>query len=497
MTRRITAALLGLIVLLLAGVVVPLGLHAARSDRQLFADRAAAAANAAAAAAEERLTDRSPSPTVGDLPLGLPVRAGDTVTVYNRTGGVTSRVGATAVPVDAGSLAAALAGRTTVGPASRAEDVLAVAVPVRSGSSVVGALSLQRDAGQLDVEIRNLWLSLGAAALVAALLAAAIAVALARWVARPLRALDRTATRFGAGALGERAPTTGGPPELRTVAVTFNGMADQLASLLAGHRAFLADVSHQLRTPLASMRLRLELLREDVDPATAEELAQALAETHRLSRMLDGLLAVARAENDASHPTPVDVGDVLADRGAAWRPVAEEAGIELRLETPTALVAHATREHLEQALDNLIANAVAAVPAGGLISLVGARRTAPDGQDLVRITVADSGPGMSQQQKSSAFRRFWSDGGGERPDRGGRRGSGLGLAIVHRLVTADGGTIHLADAETGGLAAHLDLQPPPRRAANPPAGAPQPGLLEQHDIGLSKAGHAPVAVPER
>jgi len=492
-TRRIAAALLGLIALLLAGVVVPLGLVTARHDRQLFADRATAAANAAASNAEEHLTDSPSQPPTFTLVLRPPSQPTDAVTVYDATGRMIGHSGQS-TPTYRQDITAALAHRTTVREPAHPDDTFVVTVPVRSDTRVVGALTLVRDAGTLDRQVFELWLYLGLAGLGAAILAAALAIVLARWVGRPLRHLAATATALGSGSLEARADTGTGPPELRALATTINDMAAQLEDSLDGHRAFVADVSHQLRTPLASMRLRLELLREDVDQATGAELTRTLDEAHRLSRMIDGLLTVARAENTPSTATTIDVGDVLRDRAAAWQPVAAESGVDLRVEFHPAatseLLAAATRDHLDQELDNLIDNALDAVPAGGTILLSATALT-----DVVRVTVADSGPGMRDEQKARAFRRFWTQTGADRNDRGGRHGSGLGLAIVHRLVTADGGTIQLADADLGGLAAHIDLcrarplrtaqtQPttriPPR---DTPTSDPAPGTLRADPTG--------------
>jgi signal transduction histidine kinase len=449
-TTRIAAAALGLIVLLLAGVVVPLGLITASRDRQLLADRTTAAASAVAAATEEHLTDRSIL-ALGAPALPPPATSSDVVTVFDDSG---QRLAATeSEPVSHHQqVTQALAGRTTVRWTSHPDDTLLVAVPVRSGPRVIGAITLARNTNSLANQIRRLWLGLGLAAALAVVLAALLAWTLARWVGQPLRHLEATAAEVGGGALQSRADEQKGPPELRVLAATFNEMASRLETLLDGHRAFVADVSHQLRTPLATMRLRLELLREDVDATVGGELSEALAETQRLSRMLDGLLAVARAENSQSMAGPVDAAKILTERAAAWRPVAAEVGVDLNVHGPASLGALATPDHLDQVLDNLIANALDVVPAGGEINLSAAARSG-----AVRIIVADTGPGMSEQQRAGAFRRFWTHRDQDPVDRTQRRNTGLGLAIVHRLVTADGGDIHLAEAEGGGLAALIDL----------------------------------------
>jgi len=306
-----------------------------------------------------------------------------------------------------------------------------------------GALVLARPTGELDDRQRMLctWL-IGVAA--AGLLAAAIfAVMLARWVGRPLSDLDMAAQKLGGGALDTRSPTGHGPPEVRRLALTFNTMAGRLEALVHGHQAMMADVSHQLRTPLAALRLRLDLLTQDADQATAAELAAAQGEIARLSRLVDGLLAIARAENVVGTPVEVAVDAVLGDRAAAWRPVAEERGVELTTACPGPVRASLGDGHLEQILDNLLANALDAVPPGGHVR-VGAAATGLG----ARITVADDGPGMSRPRQEAAFRRFAST---------SPPGAGLGLAIVHRLVTSNGGSATLSDSPGAGLTVTVEL----------------------------------------
>jgi signal transduction histidine kinase len=231
--------------------------------------------------------------------------------------------------------------------------------------------------------------------------------------------------------------------EARRLAVNFNRMAARLETLISGHQAMMADVSHQLRTPLAALRLRLDVLGQETQDPLATELAGAQEEVARLSRMVDGLLAVARAENVTTAPVVVPVDAVIRDRSAAWRPAAEEKSVELSSAAVEPVTARMGEGHLEQILDNLLANALEAVPAGGRIQI----RTAAAG-GRIRIVVADNGPGMNWQQQRAAFRRYVSATPG---------GTGLGLAIVHRIVTSDGGTAELSDTYGGGLTVTLDL----------------------------------------
>jgi signal transduction histidine kinase len=210
----------------------------------------------------------------------------------------------------------------------------------------------------------------------------------------------------------------------------------------------MADVSHQLRTPLAALRLRLDVLAQDVSDPVAGELAGAQEEIARLSRMVDGLLAVARAENTIALPVAVAVDAVVSDRVAAWGPAAEERDIALEAQCPERVTAMLGEGHLEQILDNLFANALDSVPAGGRILV-----TTADLGASARLVVADNGPGMNRQQQRAAFRRFAAATAG---------GTGLGLAIVHRLATSDGGAAELSDTPGGGLTVTVDLPAAPR-----------------------------------
>jgi signal transduction histidine kinase len=330
---------------------------------------------------------------------------------------------------------------------------VAVAVDQAPGRPPAGVAVLARSTAELDERLRVLWAVLAAIAAAGLVTGAIAAVWVARWAGRPLSALDAAAQRLGAGALDTRSAARQGPPEVRRLASTFNTMAGRLEALVHGNRAMMADVSHQLRTPLAALRLRLDLLATDADEATAAELAGAQGEIARLSRLVDGLLAVARAESAVTVPAPVSVADVIRDRVAAWSPVAEERAAGLSASGPGQLHASLGEGHLEQILDNLIANALDAVPAGGHV-----RVSAQPGGRGAQVVVADDGPGMSRAQQEAAFRRFAGNTSG---------GTGLGLAIVHRLVTSNGGSAELSDTAGGGLTVTLDLPAAPATPAAP------------------------------
>lgn len=444
MARRIAATVVTLIAVLLGVVAVPLGLITAAQDRHEFRDDAVDAATSLASVAEERLSDHSDGPALGS-DIGALRRGGDQVSVYDKAGrwaaGTPARP---AVPADA---VRRTLDRLT--PATRsANGRLLVFAPVLrdDGDSTVGAVVLSRSAAPLEHRITVLWILLGVVSAAGLLAAAVTATALARWVSRPLGMLEASAQRLGGGALDTRSPAGQGPSEVRRLAANFNTMAGQLEALVDGHQVMMADVSHQLRTPLAALRLRLDVLAQDCDEPVAVELAGAQEEIARLSRLVDGLLAVARAEKVVAEPVPVAVETVIRDRTAAWHPAADERGVTLVAVGKGPVPARLGSGHLEQILDNLLANALEAVPAGGNIR-VSAAATGTGAQ----IVVADDGPGMRPQQRRTAFRRFATSGG-----------TGLGLAIVHRLVTSNGGSVALSDTPGGGLTVTLWLPGVPR-----------------------------------
>jgi signal transduction histidine kinase len=441
MARRISLTVIALVVVMVGIVAVPLGLHVAREDTNDFTTQATTAATTVASVAEERLDDHANPASLAQV-LADVRRHGDQVAVYQHPGrplaGTRSMPGVTHRLVDN-----ALAGRTSVDyPGS---DRLLVVTPVlRDESSVsIGAVALSRSTEPLDHRIRALWIWLAlasAAGLAAAVLAAS---ALARWVSRPLSGLEAAARRLGAGEFDARSPAKAGPREVRRLAGNFNVMAGRLDALVAGHQAMMADVSHQLRTPLAALRLRLDVLALAAPEPIADELAGAQGEVARLSRLVDGLLAVARAENLTSGPVSVPVDVLIKDRVVAWLSAAEEKPVRLDVIADETIGARLGEGHLEQILDNLLANAIDAVPPDGHI-----RVSASQADGFVRVVVADDGPGMSEKQRRAALRRYVSATPG---------GTGLGLAIVHRLVTSAGGSIELSDTPGGGLTVTLQL----------------------------------------
>lgn len=323
-------------------------------------------------------------------------------------------------------------------------DLLYVAVPIATGGVLHGAVRVTYPLSFVNDRIQDNRLVLAAVGGVALLVVFVVSVILARSLSQPLARLQRGAEALGRGELDRRVDVPAGPHELHSLARSFNTTAARLEQLVGAQQDFVADASHQLRTPLAALRLRLENLEDDVTPAGRDDLGGAIEEVARLSLLVDGLLALARAEELGSTPEAIDVGAVVEGRRDAWTALAEER--EVRIEV-AAEPAHAiaTPGRLEQVLDNLLNNALDVAPTGSTIELV-----VDHTDDEVRIRVADAGPGMTDEQRARAFDRFW------RAERGAT-GFGLGLAIVRQLIVADAGTVTLATSAADGLEVTVSL----------------------------------------
>jgi len=325
-------------------------------------------------------------------------------------------------------------------------DLLYVAVPVTSGANVYGAVRLTLDMREVNALVHGYWLGLAGVAAVVLIAMAGIGWAIAHSMTRPLRHLNAAAARFATGDLSTTDPDPGAPPEIAALGATMNTMAHRLERLLAEHREFVADASHQLRTPLTALRLRLENLQSASGTAEeAEELNAALDETNRLAGLVDDLLQFARAEETAA-PETVDLAQLAADRVDTWSAIADLADVTLDFSSPHGPVfVGAVPGGVEQILDNLIDNAITADPPGTHVFVTVVR-----GRTDHRFTIADEGPGLSDALKARALDRFW------RSDRS-EPGTGLGLPIANALARASGGSLVLRDGPAGGLAVTVTL----------------------------------------
>jgi signal transduction histidine kinase len=456
MTRRLLASYLTITVFVLLLLMVPLGIFYSQRERERLASDVEHDANVIATLYED------------DLEVGLPLDPSPADTYEDRTGArvvVVDRAGIS--QVDTGDsidrdfstrpeIAAALDGVRTAGT-RRSDtlntDLLYVAVPVASGGTVHGALRVTLDTGDVNARIRNFWMSLGAIAVVVLAAVALIGWVIARSVTRPLRQLTASAARFASGDLSVTEHVTEGPPEIRALDETMGTMAQRLDTVLRDQRRFVADASHQLRTPLTALRLRLENLQNDLadgsrpvaEQPSVEALERAIGETERLTELVSNLLQLARAD-DRPATAVVDLGVLVRDRVDTWTAIAEERRIELRQSGDGASVmVRCVAGAIEQILDNLLDNALAVSEPGSVVEAELQRAG-----ERVRLSVIDHGPGLSDDSKAAAKRRFWR-GDTSRP------GTGLGLSIVDTLATASGGEVTLVDTAGGGLTVVVEL----------------------------------------
>lgn len=458
MTRRLVAAYLLLTMVVLVVLMVPLGVtHRDNLERDLLLRM-------------ERDAVVLASLIEGDLRTGGASQGAHTVAVVERYAeetdarvAVTDADGAVIVDTDPASPGArSFASRPEIAQALRGEvaagtrhsrtlrtDLLYVAVPVAASGQVFGAVRVTYTGEEVSARARNYWLMLAGVAAITLAAVAALSLLVARWVSRPLARLEQSAKAVGRGDLTARAPEDGGPPEVRALAHRFNLMVAQVEDLVGAQEAFVADASHQLRTPLTAMRLRIENLGHAAGEAGEADARAAVDEVDRLSRLVDSLLALSRADRHPAPATSRDLTSTLRDHLETWRDLAAESGIELEQRIAARLRVRLPDGVIEQVVDGLIDNAVRASPVGGVVTV-----TAAEHAGRVRLSIVDRGPGMSADERSHAFDRFW-----RAPDAPPGTGSGLGLAIVRRLVRSAGGEVHLEDTPDGGLTAVVTLPP--------------------------------------
>lgn len=464
MRARLLLTMLALTGVLLTVLVIPLGIASARSERRDLEAKVERDATAVASLVEDTLEAKAPAPPALDgLADRYRVDTGGRIIVVGLDGA--SIVDGMA-PVgrsfaSRSEIRRALAGEIASG--RRHSDTLDssliyVAVPVASGGVVRGAVRITYPTTTADNRVHRAWVLLGLVSVLALLVAACLAVWLARWASRPLVGLETTAAAVSAGNLAARAPESG-PPEVRSTAVAFNEMVERLESLLTSQSEFVADASHQLRTPLTALRLRLDNLELGASDEMREGLEAAVAEAGRLTEIIDGLLALARADGGASSATAVNLAEVARERAEAWEALAGERDLRVVAEGPERVTVRVARDRIDQVIDNLIANAIDVSPDGATVRLL----VASSGQ-RGEIRIRDQGPGLPDDDKRRALDRFWRAGGGP--------GSGLGLPIAKRLVEIDHGTLELADAPGSGLDAVVRL--PLARDARLDPGAARP-----------------------
>ncbi|MGB9757381.1 MAG: sensor histidine kinase [Candidatus Bipolaricaulaceae bacterium] len=328
-----------------------------------------------------------------------------------------------------------LLGRDSSLDPSLREKVQRYGIPVVSGGRQVGTL-VPIDPAVLSPLEEDFLSSVRRAALAGGAVALAIALLLGTFLAAelcaPLERLIQATERIAKGDLAHRVVVRT-KDEIGKLAEAFNRMAEALQRLEAARRQFLADVAHELRTPLSVIRGNLEALLDGAFPLTPESLAPVYEETLHLGELVEDLRTLTLA--DTGHlpleKEEMEIGELVAEVVEAVRPVAAEEGIKIALEREPNLFVLADPRRIRQVLGNLLSNALRFSPQGSTITVSAIRQGAE-----AWVSVQDQGPGIPEEDFPHIFERFY------KADKSrSEGGTGLGLAIAKEIVQAHGGRI--------------------------------------------------------
>ncbi|MFN8216440.1 MAG: HAMP domain-containing sensor histidine kinase [Solirubrobacterales bacterium] len=327
-------------------------------------------------------------------------------------------------------------------------EILATATPVIDRGRVAGAVRITQSIDAINRAVRTSILDVGGLALVVLLLGLIAGALIAAQIARPIRRLDRAARQVAGGDL-DATVAIEGSSEQRSLARAFNEMTGRVKRLLRVQQDFVADASHQLRTPLTGLRLRLEALGEELggEDAAAADVEAAMREIDRLSLIVDELLILSRAGEHELPGERLDLGAAARRAAERWTASAAEHGVELELRGGAADGAAwgwCAGPDLDRSIDVLVENALLYSPAGSTVTV-----TAAPG----RVEVLDRGPGLAPGEEEAVCERFSRGSAGRR----GPRGTGLGLPIARELTRQWGGEVRLTPREGGGLQAIIEL----------------------------------------
>ena len=333
-------------------------------------------------------------------------------------------------------------------------QILATSAPVIGNRRTEGAVRITQSVAAVHGAVKTAILDLAALGGVVLLLGLAAGAVVAQQIARPIRRLDRASRRVATGDL-DTTVAVEGSTEQRALARAFNEMTQRVKRLLRGQQDFVADASHQLRTPLTGLRLRLEALAEGAAEPDAAELEAALAELDRLSLIVEELLVLSRAGEHELPAEEVDLDGAATRAAERWAATATEREIELVVRSGDGEARAWCAPHdLDRSLDALVENALRYSPSGSSTAI----ESVPGG-----IDVLDRGPGLEPGEEEAVFERFRRGSAG----RAGSGGSGLGLPIARELVRQWDGEVTLRSREGGGLCASIRLPSGPNGGGDP------------------------------
>lgn len=487
MHRRLTAIYLALLAVTTFGLALPLCLAVIdRASNELILDRTADAAYFSSLAENAVLTGQVDS-------------LGTELEVYEQLFGietvvldaeanlvVASRPGLTLDQVQSA------AGESAQEPAERVMTALAgvrqefegriwpwnpdrvlVAEPVNDSGETIGVVVTASPTVTVARSVWIQWFGIAAGVLATLVLGAFAARPVSRWVLRPVAELAQAANAVGRGQLGAQVSVADGPDELKQLAGSFNAMSTTIEEILRRQGSFVAYAGHQIRNPLAVVRLRVESLGVSLSGEQREAHRIVLEELDRLTRTCQGLLSLAlpaETELDRFH---VDVAEVASRRQEAWMPIADRLGARIDVEVPKGLTVRTLENTLDQTLDVLIDNALKFGGAGVGVLITGHRVHSSQ----VDIIVEDDGPGVPDEMLQEAVIPFWrrtpkaavqagpDSPSAEMPSEGSAehsaaKGTGLGLSAVVSLLELDNSYLELHHAEPQGIRAVICLTGP-------------------------------------
>lgn len=326
------------------------------------------------------------------------------------------------------------------------ETLLATAVPVLRDGRPAGAVRVTQSVAAVDGAVRRAWAGLALVGVIVLALGLVAGWFIADQIARPIRRLDRAARRVGDGQLDTQADIEGSA-EQRSLARSFNEMTARLERLVGSQREFVADASHQLRTPLSGLRLRIEAARAETrDPEARAELDGALAEVDRFAQTVGELLELSRAGERDVEGERVALEDLVSRAVERWEAAAADRGQRLVAESVNGAAALISVADGDRILDALVENALHYSPPGTAVTVSAGDRA---------LRVRDEGPGLQPGEETVIFERFHRGSAG----RSGPPGTGLGLAIAQELARRWGGDVTLRPASGGGTIADVRLPP--------------------------------------
>lgn len=459
---RLLLALGYLVVLVTIAFAVPLALNLRDRTREEVRSEARSQIGVLAAGAGEAVAERN----LADLDVlarssGRAARG--RVVIVDRAGRVLADSEGAAAPgalyatAARPELLATLRGRRVQAERNSAtlgEELLVSAEPIFRAGAVVGGVRLSQSVKSVNDAVNNTMLGIVAVGFAVLLTALVVAFLLARGIARPITRLEEAAQRVAGGDLDARAAVEG-TNEQRSLARSFNAMTERLGRTVRAQREFAADASHQLRTPLTGLRLRLEEARLAEDRASLEyELDAGLREVDRIAETVDELLVLSRTGERDTPGELLDPAEVAETAGQRWRPTAASHDLDLRVDANgSAKPVWIARADLERALDALIENAIIYGAGGRAVTICVHDST---------IEVLDEGIGLAYGEEEQIFERFARGSAG----RSGPSGTGLGLAIARELMRCWHGDAELDNRAEGGARASLHL--PPFTGALPP-----------------------------